>query len=182
MEPSEARRMILDVERVRRDTRHAFNPIWYANIAYGLFFGGTALVALLGAGGRATAVYWTLGGLLVNVLVVRHYARIERSLGVESPVLDASTIIVLALIVGLVFANVLTTGDANAFAPVYVGAAAALAMGVVLRDGVELAAGVAISAVATAVAVLSPTDPGIWGNFGVGVVLVVAGLVGRERA
>jgi hypothetical protein len=182
MEPSEAQRMILDVERVRRGTRHALNPIWYANIAYGLFFTGTALVALLDVGGPATAVYWTLGGLLVNGLVVSHYARVERALGVQSPMVDASTAIVLALIVGVVFANVLTTGDANAFAPLYVGAACTVALGVVLRDGVELAAGLAISVVASAVAVLSPADPGIWGNLGLGVVLFLAGLVGRERA
>jgi len=30
--------------------------------------------------------------------------------------------------------------------------------------------------------VLSPADPGIWGNSGLGVALLVAGLVGRERA
>jgi hypothetical protein len=181
MEPSEAQRMILDVERVRRGTRHAMNPIWYANIAYGLFFAGTALVALLEAD-AAAAVYWALGLLLVNVLVVGHYVRVERALGVESAPVDASTVIVVVLIVGVVLANVLTTGDANAFAPLYVGAACAVALGIVLRDGVELAAGVAISAVATAVAVLSPQDPGIWGNFGLGVALLVAGLVGRERA
>jgi hypothetical protein len=181
MEPSEAQRMILEVERVRRGTRHAMNPIWYANIAYGLFFAGTALVALLGFD-AATAVYWALGLLLVNVLVVGHYARVERALGVESAPVDASTVIVVVLIVGVVLANVLTTGDANAFAPLYVGAACAVALGIVLRDGVELAAGVAISAVATAVAVLSPHDPGIWGNFGLGLTLLVAGLIGRERA
>lgn len=182
MRPSEAERTIVEVERVRRDTRHAMNPIWYPNIVFGLFFAGTAIVALLGASGRATGVYWTLGGLLANLLVVSHYARAERALGVQSPVVDASTVIVIALIVGVVFANVLTTGDANAFAPLYVGAAAALAMGVVLRDRVELAAGAAIAVIATAVAVFSPPDPGIWGNFGLGVALVAAGLVGRERA
>lgn len=184
MERSEAERTIVDVERVRRDTRHALNPIWYANIAYGFFFAGTAVVALLDVGGAATAVYWTLGGLLTNVLVVSHYARVERALGVQSPPVDASTVIVIALIVGVVFANVLTTGtgDANAFAPLYVGAACAVAMGFVLRDGVEVAAGVAIATVATAVAALSPSDPGIWGNFGLGIALLVAGLVGRERA
>jgi hypothetical protein len=57
------------------------NPIWYANIAYGLFFAGTALVALFEVD-AATAVYWALGVLLGNVLVVGHYARVERALGV----------------------------------------------------------------------------------------------------
>ena len=182
MGPSEAEQLIVEVERVRRDTRHAMNPIWYPNIVFGLFVIGTALVALLDAGRAVNAVYWTVGGLVAMYVVAAFYARVERTLGVQSPVLDASTLIVFALIVGVVLANVLTTGDANAYAPLYVGAAAALAMGFVLRDGVELAAGAAIAAVATGVAAFSPDRPGIWGNFLLGAVLVVAGLVGRERA
>jgi hypothetical protein len=182
MEPSEAERTIIDVERLRRHTRHALNPIWYPNIAFGLFFAGTALAALLDLGAAATTAYWVLGGLLTLSLVVRHYARVERALGVESPPVDASTFVMLALIAGVVLANALSTGDANAFAPLYVAAACTVAMGLVLRDDIEVAAGVGISVVATAVAVLSPDDPGIWGNFGLGVALLVAGLVGRERA
>jgi hypothetical protein len=184
MEPSELERTIVDVERVRHDTRHALNPIWYPNIAFGLFFAGTAIVALLDLPGPAASAYWVLGGLLAMSLVVRHYARVERALGVESPMVDASTFILLALVAGVVAANVLTEGDgaANAFAPLYVGAAGTIAMGLVLRDHIELAAGVAIAVVATGVAVVSPTDPGIWGNLGLGLALLVAGLVGRERA
>ena len=88
----------------------------------------------------------------------------------------------LALVVGVVAANVLAEGDASAFAPTYVAAAGIVALGVVLRDRVELAAGVAIALVATAVAVIGPADPGAWANLGVGLSLFVAGLVGRERA
>lgn len=181
MDRSEAERTVMDVERVRRGTRHALNPIWYPNIAFGLFFAGTALLALLDAG-AVTAAYWVVGGLLAMSLVVRYYARLERELGVESPMVDASTLIVLALVAGVVLANVLTDGDANAFAPLYVGAAATVGMGVLLRDRVELAAGVAIALVATGVAVLSPSDAGIWGNLGLGIALLVAGLLGRGRA
>jgi hypothetical protein len=36
--------------------------------------------------------------------------------------------------------------------------------------------------VATAVAAVSPSYPGVWGNLGLGVVLVVAGLLQKERA
>jgi hypothetical protein len=182
MEPTEAERTILDVERVRRGTRHALNPIWYPNIAFGVFFAGTALVAFLELGGALASIYWVLGGLLTIGLVVRYYARVEQSLGVQSPMVDASTFVLLALIAGVVAANVLTDGDANAFAPTYVGAAGTLAMGVVLRDRVELAAGAAIALVATAVALLAPGRPGAWANLGLGLVLLVAGLVGRERA
>lgn len=181
MDRSEAERTVMDVERVRHGARHALNPIWYPNIAFGLFFAGTAVVALLDSGAVAAA-YWVVGGLLAISLVVRYYARLERALGVESSMVDASTLIVLALVAGIVLANVLTDGDARAFAPLYVGAAATVAMGVLLRDRVELAAGAAIALVATGVAVLSPSDPGIWGNLGLGVALLVAGLVGRGRA
>jgi K+ transporter len=182
MEPSEAERTIVDVERVRHGTRQALNPIWYPNIAFGLFFAGTAIVALLDMNATVASAYWVLGGLLVISLVVRHYARVERALGVESPMVDASTFILLALVAGVVLANVLTEGDANAYAPLYVGAAATIAMGLVLDDRIELAAGAAIALVATGIVVLSPTDPGIWGNLGLGLALLVAGLVGRERA
>jgi hypothetical protein len=182
MEPSQAERTILDVDRVRRSTRHALNPIWYPNIAFGVFFAGTALVAFAGLDGTVATIYWVVGGLVASGLVVRHYARVESALGVQAPLLDASTVVLLALIAGVVAANVLTDGDANAFAPTYVGAAGTLAMGVVLRDRIELAAGAAIALVATAVAVLSPDQPGAWANLGLGLSLLVAGLVGRERA
>jgi len=170
------------VERVRRSTRHALNPIWYPNIAFGLFFAGTAIVAFLGLGATPTTIYWVLGGLLAIGLVVRHYARVEQALGVQSPIADASTLVLVALIAGVVAANVLTDGDASAFAPTYVGAAGTLAMGAVLRDRIEIAAGAAIALVATAVAVSSPGEPGAWANLGLGIALLVAGLVGRERA
>jgi hypothetical protein len=182
MERTDAERTIIDVERVRRRTRHALNPVWYPNIAFGLFFVGTSFVAFLELGGAAATAYWLAGGLLAVGLVIRHYARVERELGAVSPLVDASTLIVLALIVGVVAANVLTEGDANAYAPAYVGAAGTLALGAVLRDRVELAAGLAIAAVATAVALVSPDEPGSWSNLGVGLSLLVAGLVGRERA
>jgi hypothetical protein len=181
MDPGQAQRTILDVERVRRSTRHALNPIWFPNVAFGLFFVGTALVVFLGLDGDAASLYWIFGGLLTISLVVRHYARVEAALGVQSPVLDASTLVLLALLAGVIAANLLT-GEANAYAPTYVGAAGTLAMGAVLRDRVELAAGVAIALVATAVAVLSPEDPGAWANLGLGLSLLVAGLIGRGRA
>ena len=38
MERQDAERTILEVERVRRDTRHALNPVWFGNLAFGLFF------------------------------------------------------------------------------------------------------------------------------------------------
>jgi hypothetical protein len=182
MDRSEAERTILDVERLRRNTRHALNPVWYPNIAFGLFFIGTAVVVFLELGTAAASVYWLAGGLVTIGLVVRFYARVERSLGVQSAILDPSTLVVLALVIGVVAANALAEGDASAFAPTYVAAAGTLALGAVLRDRIELAAGMAIALVATAVAVIMPSDAGAWANLGVGLSLLGAGLVGRERA
>jgi hypothetical protein len=182
MERSEAERTIIEVERARRGTRHALNPIWYSNIAFGLFFVGTAVVALTDLSGALTTAYWVAAGVLTLGLVVRYYANVERALGVQSPAWDASTTIVLVLIVGVVLANALTDGDANAAAPLYVGAACTVALGHVLHDRIELAAGVAIAAVATAVVALDPSEPGIWGNFGLGLALFAAGVAGRARA
>ena len=61
MEPSEAERTILDVQRLRRSTRHALNPIWFPNIAFGLFFIGTAAVGFLDLANTPASLYWVLG-------------------------------------------------------------------------------------------------------------------------
>lgn len=182
MERQEAERTIVDVERIRRDTRHALNPVWFGNLAFGLFFAGTAVLGFAGASADLTSLYWILGGVLVITLVVRHYARLERALGVESPALDASTAVVLAMFAGILAANLLTSGLASAVAPPCVAALGLVALGLILRDGIEIAAGVNIALVATLVAAMAPDTPALWSNLGVGVVLVVAGLAGRRWA
>ena len=182
MERTEAEQTIVDVERVRRRTRHAMNPIWYPNIAIGLFITGVSVMTFLDVDGAVLTAYWVAAGLLTIGLVIRHYARVEQALGAVSPAIDASTVIVLALVVGVVAANMLAEGLASAYAPVYVGAAGAIAMGILLRDRIEIAAGLAIAAVATAIVLVSPDQPGSWANLGVGLSLLAAGLVGRERA
>jgi hypothetical protein len=182
MERHEAERTIVDVERIRRTTRHALNPVWFGNLAFGLFFGGTAALGFAGAGADLTSWYWLLGGALLITLVIRHYARHERALGVESPALDSSTAVLLAMLAGIVAANLLTSGLANAVAPLYVAALGLVALGFVLRDAIEVAAGVNLAAVATVVAAVGPDEPGRWSNLGLAIVLVVAGLVGRRWA
>jgi hypothetical protein len=182
MKPQDAERTILEVERVRRDTRHALNPIWFGNLVVGLFFAGTAILGFAGAGETLTSIFWILGGLLVVALIVGFYARVERALGAESPAFDASTAVVVAMLAGIVLANLLTEGLANAVMPLYVAALGLVALGLVLRDATEVAAGVNAAAVATLVAAVGPDEPGLWGNLGLAVVLVVAGLYGRRWA
>ena len=142
---SEAKRTIVDVERLRRSTRHALNPVWYPNVGFGLFFIGTAAVVFLELGTTTTLVYSAARRALDDrprgaVLRARRAiaGRAERNPRPIDPV-------VLALVIGVVAANVLAEGDASAFAPTYVAAAGIVALGIVLRDRVELAAGVAIA-------------------------------------
>lgn len=182
MERQDAERTIIDVERIRRATRHALNPVWFGNLAFGVFFAGTAAIGFAGASADQTSLYWLLGGVLVFALVIRHYARLERALGAESPVLDGSTAVVLAMFAGILAANLLTSGLANAVAPLYVAALGLVVLGLVLRDPIEVAAGVNAAAVATLVAAVGPDQPGLWSNLGLAVVLVVAGLIGRRWA
>ena len=83
MEPSEAERTILDVERLRRSTRHALNPIWFPNIAFGLFFLGTAAVGVPRPGHRAgEPVLGARRRGSRSASSSAYYARRERALGV----------------------------------------------------------------------------------------------------
>ena len=182
MEPHEAERTILEVERVRRDTRHALNPVWFGNLAFGLFLLGTAVLGLADAGADLTSLYWLLAGALTFALVIRFYARHERALGAQSPALDASTGILLAMFAGIVAANLLTDGLASAVVPLYAAALGIVLLGLVLHDRIEVAAGVNAALWATVVAAVAPGEPGVWSNLGIGVILVCAGLAGRRWA
>jgi hypothetical protein len=182
MEPQDAERTILEVERVRRDTRHALNPVWFGNLAFGLFLLGTAVLGLAGAGADATSLFWLLAGALTVGVVVRHYARHERALGATAPALDASTAVLLAMFAGIVAANLLADGLAGAVLPLYVAALGIVALGLVLHDAIEVAAGLNAALWATAVAAIDPGAPGPWSNLGIGVILVCAGIAGRRWA
>jgi len=182
MKPQDAERTILEIERVRRETRHALNPIWFGNLAFGLFLAGAAVLAFADAGAVVISLYWLLAGAVTLAVVIRFYARHERALGAESPVLDGSTAVLLAMLAGIFAANLATSGLANAVMPLYVAALGLVALGVILHDGIEVAAGVNAAAVATIVAAVGPEEPGAWSNLGVAAILVVAGLLGRRWA
>jgi hypothetical protein len=170
-------RTLEEVERARRDTRQTLHAVWYSNLAAGAFFAGAGALSVLEPPAGVAIAYWVLGIGLAITLIVRHSVRLERDLGVESRAWDATGAIVLAMIAGIVLVNRLTDVEV---AGLYVGAAAALAIAYVLRDPIEAAAGVGIAVVATAIIVIDPSAPGVWGNLGLGAVLVAAGVAGAR--
>jgi hypothetical protein len=175
----DAARTLLDVERVRRRTRQALHPIWFSNLAVGAFFVGTAVVMAVEPSTGVALAYWIGGGLLALGLIVRHYARVERDLGVESPAWDASTAVVLAMVAGAFVTSSLIDDESGA-ALVYLPAVAGtVALGLVLRDAVEVAAGGALAVIVASIVLVDPSEPGIWGNLGLGLALFAAGLAGR---
>lgn len=181
MERNDVQQTLSEVERVRRGTRQALHPIWYSNLIAGIFFLGAALVSGVLTEGWLGLAYWVIGGFLGLGLIIRYYVQTERAIGVESRSWDASAAIALAIVVAVVAVNLLTDGDLGAIAPLYPAAAGTLALGVVLRDPIEAAAGFAIAVIATSILVLDPSEPWVWGNLGLGLTLVVAGLAARMR-
>lgn len=178
MDVTEAKRTLVTIDRVRHGTRRAMNPIWFSNVVVGAFFLGAALLAAADAASPVMLAYWVAGWAVALAVIVRHYMRIERALGVESRAWDAPGAIVLTMIGGIVAANVLTD---SAAAPLHVAAAGTVALGVLLHDRIEVAAGAAIAAVASALLLADPERPGGWAALGLAVVLVLAGLAGRAR-
>ena len=70
----------------------------------------------------------------------------------RAPALDASTAVLLAMFAGILAANLLADGLAGAVLPLYVAALGIVALGLVLHDAIEVAAGLNAALWATAVA------------------------------
>ena len=83
---------------------------------------------------------------------------------------------------GILAANLLTDGLASAVVPLYVAALGIVVLGLVLRDTIEVVAGVNAALWATVVAAVDPGEPGLWSNLGIAVILICAGLAGRRWA
>ncbi len=83
---------------------------------------------------------------------------------------------------GILAANLLADGLAGAVAPLYVAALGIVALGLVLHDAIEVAAGLNAALWATVIAAVGPGEPGLWSNLGIGVILVCAGIAGRRWA
>jgi hypothetical protein len=173
----DAERTLEAVEHARRGTRRTLHAVWYSNLVAGAFFAGAGLVSAVEPPDAVALAYWVLGAVLGLGLIFRHSIRLERELGVESRAWDATGGIVLAMIAGILLVNRLTDVEV---AGLYVGAAAALAIGAQLRDPIEAAAGVAIALVATVLILVDPAQPWVWGNLGLGAVLLAAGAAGAR--
>jgi hypothetical protein len=172
MEHAEASRTLDDVARVRRRTRRAVHPVWFSNVVAGAFFAGSAAIMAFDAGKWVSLAYWIGAGVLGLGLIAAYSVRLERELGVESRPTDP----VLAIVAAIVAAAILLDGELVLF----VAAAGTLAIGLLLRDRYELAASAAIAAVAVAVLALDPAEPWLWGNLGLGLSLLAAGLAGSR--
>jgi hypothetical protein len=174
MDHAEAVSTLDEVARVRRSTRRAVHPVWFSNVVAGAFFSGSAAVMALDAGEGVSLAYWIGAGLLGLALIVRHAVRAERELGVESKPADPT----LGILAAIVAAAILLDGDVVMF----VAAAGTLAVGLLLRDRLEIAAGLAIAAVGAAILAVDPGEPWLWGNLGLGLALLAAGLAGARSA
>jgi len=181
MQRNDVEQTLSEVERVRRSTRRALNPIWYSNLVVGVFFLGAALVSGVVTEGGVALAYWVIGGVFGLGLIIRYYVQTEHAVGAESRSWDAPAAIGLAIVAAVVGVNLLTEGELGTIAPLYPAAAGTLALGLVLRDPIEAAAGLAIAVIATSILVIGPGEPWVWGNLGLGVTLVVAGVLGRTR-
>jgi hypothetical protein len=181
MESVDAERTLTEVERVRRGTRRAVHPIWFSNLATGLFFLGVALLAAVDAGSSAARIFWLAGGLATLTSIAGYYVRRERALGVESRVWDPTVGVVLAMFAGIVAANALIDGETAGVIALYPAAVGTLALAALLRDPVEAAAGVALTVVAAAVLAADPAHPWPWAALGLGLTMLIAGLAGRAR-
>jgi cellobiose-specific phosphotransferase system component IIC len=180
MEAQDARATLAATARTRHRTRRALNPSWYANLVMGTFFAGSAAVSVVSDATWPDVAYAVLGLLAAAALIVRFYVKRERALGVRSRGWDASTAMFAALLAGVIAANALFGGgDLQAVMPLYAGAAGAVGFAVLWHDHVQTAAAAGLAAVATAVLVANPGQPGIWANVGIGLVLLAAGAAGR---
>jgi hypothetical protein len=174
----DAERTLEAVERARRGTRRTLHAVWYSNLVAGAFFVSAGVLAAIEPPDGVALAFWALGVAAGLALIVRHSMRLERELGVEGRIWDATGGIVLAMIAGIVLVNRLTDVEV---AGLYVGAAGAIAIGAQLRDPIEAAAGVAIAVLATAIILVDPSEPWVWGNVGLGAALMAAGAAGARQ-
>lgn len=173
MSHAEAEHTLSEVARVRRSTRRALHPIWFSNVVAGAYFTGAAVFMAVDAG-RAVSLTYQIGGAAIGLaLIVAYAVRRERELGAESRAWDP-----LLGIVGLiVLAAILLDGEV---APLFAAAAGTAAIGVLLRDRFEIAAGVAMALAGAAIVAVDPAEPWLWGNLALGLSLLGAGLAARS--
>jgi hypothetical protein len=176
MQIGEAQRTLLEIDRVRRDTRRDLHPTWFANLVLGLFFVGATACSLLAPSATLPVIWWAVGLPVSLGLVVWHEVRREREIGAEAPFADPALLVVGLIASGVLLVNGVTGSDV---AWSYVVAAGWLALAAIYRDGLLLTAGVALAAIATGVIAVGPESAWAWVQLPMALMLVAIGLVGR---
>lgn len=181
MDRTQAAEALGEVFRRRESTRRLLGSSWYARLVVGVFLVGAALVNAVSPGETVAWIYWVGGIGLGSWLIIRHYLRSEREAGIESRAWDGSATLLVVLAVVLVVVNRLTDGADTTVAVALVAAAATAGFAWLSRDGVEAFSAVAMAALAPVFALTEPSEPGTWLNGAIGVILVVAALISRDR-
>jgi hypothetical protein len=176
MQIGEAQRTLLEVDRVRRDTRRDLHPTWFANLVLGLFFAGATVCSLVAPSATLPTVWWAVGLPLSLGLIVWHEARREQALGAEAPLADPALLVVGLITAGVLLVNGATDSDV---AWGYVVAAGWLGLAAIYRDALLLIAGVALAVIATGAIAVGPEDAWAWVQLPMALMLIAIGLVGR---
>jgi hypothetical protein len=176
MQIGEAERTLLEIDRVRRDTRRDLRGSWFVNVVIGVFFAGSTAVALLASSATLPSLYWAIGVPAGLGLIVWSETRREREIGAEAPLADPALLVVGLIIAGVLLVNGVTDSDVAWAYPV---AAGWLALAVIDRDLLLGAAGAALLVIATGVIAIAPADAWAWTQGAMAALLIAAGLVGR---
>jgi hypothetical protein len=93
----DARRLIADIDRVRRRTRAGVGGAWFPLILFGsLMLAGTAVGGAFG--GPAVAVFWTVAGPVGGAVTAVFFARRGRRAGLERPPVPLLVVTVLIMV------------------------------------------------------------------------------------
>jgi hypothetical protein len=176
MQIGEAERTLLEVERVRRDTRRDLHPTWFANLVLGVFFVGATACSLLAPSATLPTLWWAVGLPLSLGVIVWREVRREREIGAEAPLADPALLVVGLITAGVLLVNGATDSDV---AWSYVVAAGWLGLAAIYRDELLLTAGVALAVIATGVIAIGPEDAWAWVQLPMALMLIAIGVVGR---
>lgn len=179
----EAERTLEEVRRARAETRYAnaLDAAWVSYVLFGVLCLGAALAGGLFADGAGLGLYWAVAVPLALIILWQFYERIESERGVLSRYDEISGAILLVMVAAAFGLGFASEGELSAIGPLYPIALGLVAFYVLLRDPIDLFAGIGIAAVATILFAIDPGDPVPLAMLGEGLVLLVAGTSGLIR-
>ena len=180
MQSTEAERVLRDVERVRRGTRRDLHSSSFPNLVIGGFFLVATACSAFAPSAALPIACWAIGLPAAVALIVRHEARRERELGVESRG-DAEFRIFGATLVGIFAVRLLGDGIVEQAAWAFPVALGWLAIAFVCREPLMAVAGLALATVANVVIALEPDSAGLWVQLALALLLIAVGLVARAQ-